>query len=261
MISYMILLFITLVAKMLFNWDGLDKIALAASISGLFFAFADYFNWRLLCEEKQHDLIQGVLSQMITSSEKYKTYLSNKLEENMEILSIIGTGYTPEHPFYDTIEYIKQESSILTEHINNQTTSKEQSEELSKHASDVYIPKINRWKNNEMKLLILGFVLSFVVLVFNSAYTFLSALGSIVTVFSFLIILLTYFLKDIYEDKDIKTIENAVNRMKQTEKKLEDIILHDDDKNMKEELKRYIYIIKTGEHMERKHTKCIEDKK
>jgi hypothetical protein len=48
MLSYLIFLFISLSAKILFDWNGLDIIALAASVSGLLFAISDYINWKIL---------------------------------------------------------------------------------------------------------------------------------------------------------------------------------------------------------------------
>ena len=45
MVSYMAFLIIALLASAIFQWDGLDKIAMATTIAGCFFAFADLAGW------------------------------------------------------------------------------------------------------------------------------------------------------------------------------------------------------------------------
>ena len=49
MLSYIVFLFIAVVVNLVWKWDRLGQIALAASAAGLLFAFADLASWYLSC--------------------------------------------------------------------------------------------------------------------------------------------------------------------------------------------------------------------
>ena len=45
MLSYIIFLVLSILTQIIFDWEGLNIIAIAATIAGCFFAFSDLANW------------------------------------------------------------------------------------------------------------------------------------------------------------------------------------------------------------------------
>ena len=72
MLSYIIFLVIAFLVDCFFAWDGLGKVAMAATLAGLFFAIADLIGWRVASEQDFCKAVQKALKAVIASVDKLK---------------------------------------------------------------------------------------------------------------------------------------------------------------------------------------------
>lgn len=240
-------------ANLFFSWDELEKISLATTLAGLFFAFADFTNWCIVCKNDQYTAARKLLSETIHSVDKHIEHSKKVIKENDDLINCVGTGFKPDHPFNNVRDYAEEESSLYNTHIDKLKKIKEEFGEMNNIVDKKILPKIERLKNIEASLLIVGFISFFAIIAFGNIYSALLAHASLLTVLSFCVIMLTYFLKDVYVDHDKLEFEKMLQNIKQEDEQFEKILNDTNVANKIEEIKKYIYIIKTGEHMEKKN--------
>lgn len=240
MLSYIIFLLITLIANLFFSWDEIEKISLSATFAGLFFAFADFANWRMICKHEQYTAAKKLLSEMIHSIDKRITFCERTIDSNNGLTSLIETKFKSDHPFNDVSNFVKATSSSYKVHAGDMAKMKDECSNMNNHLDKKILPQIGRWKNIEACFLIVGFVSFFVINSFANVYYALLSNASLLTVLSFGIIMLTYFLKDVYVNHDKLNFENLLQNIKQEEEKLEETMLNTDDLELYKEIIKYI---------------------
>ena len=125
MLSYMIFLVISIIAQIFFPWNGLDQIAMAATIAGVFFAFADLAGW------------------YVSNQTNIENSLKETDEHIEEIYSII----------IETIDMETQECSKILELIKPYREHNEHFKELSRLLQDLLETNVQRKQEAKAKLI------------------------------------------------------------------------------------------------------------
>lgn len=212
MISYIMILVSTIISEFCMDWNGIERVALSATIAGSFFAIADFFGWAASFElpiiNAQKECIhsyKSFLQDIIDDSEKDAA----EVQETMKALKPYRNSHKQINDLFEACEELRD---VI---VSTETLANEAYDEANTSESEI-IEK--EGKNNikqylEIAFAACGFFCFFLLLVYDWAVETLLPLNSIITVITFVIIMLNYFLKDVFEDIIKKNIEgfNAVN--------------------------------------------------
>lgn len=251
MLSYMIFLVIAILAQIFFKWEGLDKIAISATVAGCFFAFADlagwYISYRISCEEglrRANDSLIDIYNITLDTTKNMKQeYLDSKkmlmpyAKRDEEIAVLTGMMDTAIAEFEKENEKV-QESIKECYDVNS---------EIDKHEKRNTSIKIV-----EIILVICGFVAFFMLISFQYLVDFLYNYQSFATVIAFLVIMLTYFLRDVIEEKNRQEFDDMI---KKAEEKKEEVKERNDKSKQKaliEKAKLLVESIEKGEQLKTK---------
>lgn len=217
MISYILILISTIAADSLIAWDGIDQIALAATVAGCFFAIADFWGWAA-------SFGFPMVNAQKECNNTYKHYLEEILHESRkdrsELYEAVGLlkPYANSHASVnELIDASKDLASVIE---IAETTARESLIEVAKEETDLKKreKRIVRQKWYEIIFATCGFFIFFILLVFDVAVEVLLPLGSFITVITFAVIMLNYFLKDVLEDTakkevaDLNTVRESVRQ-------------------------------------------------
>lgn len=221
MFSYILILVTTGVVDAYTDWNGLDQIALAATVAGCAFALADYFDWgatymrTMLDKFKQLGDTQRIeLLQTLDETSKDDT-------EIKKAIALLDPYVSTDADVAEIIDRLKK-----LERINNnlKSTAQESMEIINEiERKDEKIEnRCNMMKWLESFFATLGFVIFFVLVIFDSTVEWFIHLSSRITVMAFALIMLNYFMKDVFEgfvqkmiDEIITSGENMANSRNQ----------------------------------------------
>ena len=200
MLSQIIFLFIAVVANLVWKWEGLSQIALAASAAGLFFAFADLAAWYLSCALPYAELF---LEDAISIKENLHKMAEVKKEakDNIDKAISLVQPYLDGRPKLNKIVQDCQDLCSDAEEKVLRFTSIEKDAELLRKKAEKYIKSLKKYRIVELVLACIGFLTFFVLTVFDMLIEAISSYEALITVFSFMVIMLCYYLRDTVEEK------------------------------------------------------------
>lgn len=200
MLSYIIFLAITVFARFRWNWDGLDRIALAASGAGLFFAFADLAGWYISCSLPY---AEAFLKDAIVTEEYVSTIIKDKRETKDNLNSVIAL-LKPHADKKEKIPGIIRDCEKIynsaAEAEKEFTKIKTDTEQLKVHA-EKEVQNIKRVQYLELGLACLGFIAFFTLTCFDKLVELITPYEAVITVSAFVFIMLCYYLRDTVEEK------------------------------------------------------------
>ena len=228
MLSYMIFLALSLVAYWIFSWDGIDRISMAATIAGLFFAFADLMSWFISYNTSYCNSLKMMNQSMI---DIYQKEIGDCGQQNNELESILEMLYPYVTKNKTVPMMIKQLKGQIETNNLNVKKYKDSVFECFEYDKEIVtnLEKNKIYQISEVVLMILGFVLFFNIVSFDSFVSILTQYQSVATIIAFFIIMLNYFLKDCIE-------ENTKQRFDDKRKKSEELKLQ--LKQLNEELNK-----------------------
>lgn len=212
MLSYMVFLSITIIAQVFFLWDGLDRISMAATIAGCFFAFADLANWYVSnnmpfieAVQKDTDAFYAICNAQVES-------VNARRQEMLEIITIL-TPHRDKDDVDSVIEICEEQASEYTVIIDDAQKITDDGNKKMNSLVNREKKKVILCQNTEIFLVTLGFVVFFILLSFDYFANILEPYQSIATVLAFIIIMLNYFLRDILDDITKHKIEEILSRV------------------------------------------------
>ena len=245
MLSYIIFLAVALFVDVFFNWGGLGKVAMAAALAGLLFAIADLIAWRVTCEQDFCSIVQKALSEVILSVDKLKLRSESAIEENHEIIELISSREDRSGELSKILETSQADIRLQEENIQASEKNKSKAEDLNKKMQEMKNRKIRKFKKAETAIIVLGFVSFFVISAFDYLYALLLNVESEITVIAFGVIMVTYFLKDVFENRHKKELEKALGSLKESEGLLERAMQSVTERKRKKEIKTLIDTLET----------------
>lgn len=221
MFSYIAFLVISLIANIAFKWEGLGKIAFAATIAGCFFAFADLANWYV---SFNLPIVEAFLEDYYTFREYYNTaidYLSTKKQNLCTALEML-------RPFREKHEGVEKcalelldYADTMEERIQSLKDSLPEIEEIEDEIKKE-IKNINKFSIIEFAFIVLGFIAFFTVCNFEKICQFILTYNDIATILAFTLIMLNYFLRDILDEKAKEELSTIHNHIKIEQANIED---------------------------------------
>ena len=223
MLSYMIFLAITVFAEIILNWGGLDRISIAATLAGCFFAFADLANWYISSNMQILDAFQKDTDSFLDYCNAKNASLYARRKEALDIIETI-TPYSGRSEHVDALISLceeRVEKLVKAEHDCRESTlngNNELNELLNKARK-----KINKVSIVELVLVTAGFVVFFMLVTFDWLINLLTDYQSIATVLAFILIMLNYYLRDVLDEKTKREIEDILIGVEQQRKEAEEI--------------------------------------
>ena len=218
MLSYLIFLVIALGARIFFEWQGLERIAMAATIAGCFFAFADLASWLISYQTYYTKSLETTVSYLFEINEVAINTANNQKKEAVGIIDII-TPYKHRHKeFEDIIDYENGELEKSEKRISEAEASISEcnriSTEILKHKK-----RIDFFKIGELILLVLGFACFFMIVVFDYFVELITKHQAIATIIAFAVIMVNYYLKDAIEDKTKQELDEMIEAAEESKAK------------------------------------------
>lgn len=244
MLSYIIFLVITIIIRIKFNWTGLGQVALAATIAGCFFAIADILNWYISYKKP----LVGAMREDLLILKQYehaaKEYICRDIEDSKQSIELLQA-------YADEDDRIKEFIDICKTSIPQH---KQMVREIESYEFEMVVTE-EELRNDAARLLgigileaifaTLGFVSFFVLLCFKAIVEIVIPYGETVTVLAFAIIMLTYFLRDILEDKARKDLADINKHIKQEKRNVEKIKAKMTENKCLETAKNLLELIET----------------
>lgn len=222
MLSYIIFLAITVAARLCWNWDGLDRIALAASGAGLFFAFADLAGWYISCSLPYAEaFLEDVISIIagLDTIIKEKGEAKNNMDEVIKLLK----------PYADQKEKIPGIIQNCEKAYNSAAGVEQEFRSLKPDAEQLKVDAEKEVKNIkniqyiELGLACLGFIAFFTLTCFENFVEIISLYEPVITVSAFVFIMLCYYLRDTVEEKIKRKCYEMNEKAEKRKKKIENI--------------------------------------
>ena len=240
MLSYIIFLVIAFLVDCFFAWDGLGKVAMAATLAGLFFAIADLIGWHVASEQDFCKAVQKALKAVIASVDKLKLFSESVIEENKEIVEMISSYDEKDDALDEALRASEAMIVSQKETVEASEKNKNKAEELNEKIIDIKSRKIKRLKKAETSIIVLGFASFFVISSFDYLYALLLRAESSVTVIAFGVIMVTYFLKEIFVNKHTSELENVLGSLTESEVLLSRMMQDVTERKRTKEIKRLI---------------------
>ena len=258
MLSYIIFLLIALIADWFLGWQELNRIALAATLAGVLFAFADLINWYISYEKDFWDTILNTYNTIIESGNTAIVYSQSKIKQYNEIIELLNTQ-KDEHPVLTSIyDFAKEDLVFQKKQISVMETVNKNAEVLI-HNRQKAEKKIKKYKNLETLLFIFGFVLFFITSVFDNIQMVLSNIESTLTVLSFGVIMLTYFLRECIENNYKKQLEEQISITKTSQENIKRMTQEVRDNNVIGTIKEFLENLETNKELKDLLKKAVED--
>lgn len=200
MLSYIIFLVSTIIAQIFFKWDGLDRIAMATTAAGCFFAVADYCGWRASFAKTCYEKLQE-LSNILREFSQIKRDTVEM--QNRQLSNAIETFLPYKATNEDIDSWIIEANKLLEK--NEQTQA---GIDATITTCNTINPKISKGLKRsqytyivEMIFAVLGFIVFFTIIAFDYFALVITPYQSFITIFAFATIMCTYYHKDLYEEK------------------------------------------------------------
>lgn len=246
MLSYIIFLIIALFVSFFGKWNGLDKIVIAATIGGCFFALADYFDWKSMfnkyfCDESK------ALQNGITDCETDELDFIEERKEEIEYILGKAVAYQGRDARFDSL------IAVLYQVLEKDNKSKEKIEQANADDDKYceYIEKLSNRKYDVVSLVltVLGFVSFFSVIVFEYVSDTLSSFQSYFTLVAFLVIMFTYYSKDIIENRTKAEMNELIEKLERHKKEQEESIIEYEKLNLSNRIDEFITNFKEEENI------------
>lgn len=237
MLAYIILLFISIGMAVCTEWDAIERISVAATVAGYFFALADLLGWmqatqipafiavvkeqEALAKRQKSDL--QLVRKRIREMKRALEYLKSLNNKNEKIRSLQDKHTT----ILASFEELECEMQRLSADI----------EELCNHNAKM-IKRYRLFKPAEDILFTLGFLEFLVILVFDNYLQHMLPQSSIISVLAFAIIMSTYFVKDLLDEKYAKQITDSKQKIEMCKTEIEQNKAELKEKPLFDEIKR-----------------------
>ena len=239
MLSYIIILILTLVAGSYFGWDGIDQVALAATIAGFCFAIADYYGWEASYNQPMVDAQKEYLN-------SYRCYLNEVLtlarKDGADIKKAIELlePYCNSHQSvvetldeaYDLADVIDQAKTKANSSLMNLPSKMEAVQKKER--------KIRRSSCTEAIAATMGFLVFFIIIIFDTLAEKLIPTSSIATIAAFILIMLNYFAKDLSEAKIQKDVSETAALTQEMKEKVAEYKVKLQETNLAENAKKMV---------------------
>lgn len=248
MLSYVIFLIISIIASCFFSWNELDKIAMAATVAGLFFAIADLINWYFSYQKEVRMSFLNSEKEVLEAVNMALSLVEKRERESNEVITLTA-------PYVDKRESLKSESLEISKRQNGLQNAAERLSEAKEEMESVYrfsnrmSKKIDKRKDIEIVFLILGFISFFVTVVFNDVFALLLNIESYLTVIAFGIIMATYYAKEFIKNKYEKDHEMFIKTAKWAKEIMEKDLQDETNENTINEIKNTIADIESIEKL------------
>lgn len=208
MLAYIIFLFVSVGVSLCTEWDGIEKISVAATMAGYFFALADLMGWTqttqvpaILTKIDEYEALAQCYQNDI---ESYHAAL-DEIRQAMKYLAKHKNKSKKINEMYAT--YVEVLSDM--EKIENEEPQKDLhiAKTCKRHAK--LRKRLKYLQPSADILFTLGFLDFLVILVFDDYMQRMLPHAEIFTILAFAIIMFTYFLKDILDEKYEKQIESS----------------------------------------------------
>lgn len=240
MLSYMIFLSLALIADIFFAWTGLDRISMAATIAGFFFAFADLANWSASVTLPKLEVVERMADEFPCLIRAHITYYEAKIAEKQEILRIVQPFAAQHDPFANVANASNEEIEHLKGSLNKAQIMLENLPEETKQQLSLARQKIKHRYFIDTLLAVIGFASFFIIITFDWFATLLSGYQSIATTLAFAIIMLSYYLRDILDDKSKKEVEAIMKECEQNHEEAQRLIALSNDSSELKKLQEAI---------------------
>ena len=232
------------------SWNGLDQIAMAATVAGFFFAVTDYYGWKASFEYSIYTKYQRMTDSLI----KYtKLNINTVQNQNSEIAKVLTSLSPRKNEDYRIEQCIKNAENILEK--NKERLQKY--EESLKTCDNLYSKTAAGLKESkkhhaiEFVFGILGFICFFVIIAFSYLVFVITPYQSTVTVFTFALIMLNYYMKDEYQKKKEQETDELFEIVEKQEQRAKEI--NEDNKKLSQDLQQKLEdldlcLIKTPEN-------------
>lgn len=217
MLSYILILLVTVIASAKYEWSGIDQVALATTMAGFFFAFADYFGWDASYNQHLVDAKKEYLS-------TYRSYLNEVLsmankdsEENQQAIDLL----TPYLELHESVAEVLDNAKELADTIEQAKTNASTALLKFPQRMEAVAEKEQKIKKDTLVEAIgatAGFFVFFLFVIFDSLAEKFMPASSLTTVAAFAIIMLNYLAKDLLEggmQKDVAESAALCREMKQ----------------------------------------------
>ena len=221
MLSYIIFLLLTILVDIFTSWAGMERVALAATIAGAFFALADLTNWRVDSYSMHTDAAREKVQAHIDYCNAVFLAEENKKRELEEALDLL----TPYSSKSERIaKALNDAQPLIAQMEQNLVKMKADNEDVGKllESVDNMAETVNDVAKWESRYAICGFVSFFILLTFNKLVEIINPYGALVTVAAFFVIMITYYLRDNMDDTVKKTKEEVSQFISEHQAELEE---------------------------------------
>lgn len=198
MLSYIIFLLVSLLARIIFKWDGVGNIARAATIAGCFFAFSDLANWYCSYLNYYINSLREIMNYVTQTEKIILDTTLYKIKESDDVVASIASYRDKHENFEEFLGYFR-ETSIEENRHKEESQQRLAELEEGKNEIEKHLKPVNVMKTIELVLITLGFIVFFMIIVFEKIDNILIAYQDFATIIAFIIIMLNYFLKDVIE--------------------------------------------------------------
>lgn len=222
MLSYIIFLVATVIIRFCFGWTGLGQVALAATIAGCFFAFADLMGWYISHKKPLVEAMQEDLKVFKRYGDTAQEYIRRDIQGSEQAMALVRTYADEENrvkQFISVCEAAAPRLQEMIEDIERYKSAMDETEEVLKEDSR----KLFWIGVFEVAFAICGFIAFFLLLCFGTVVEIVAPYGEVVTVLAFAIIMLNYFLRDVLEDHAKKDLEDINKHIQQEKNNIEEI--------------------------------------
>lgn len=223
MLSYIIFLVITVIIKFCFGWTGLGQVALAATIAGFFFAFADLLNWYISYKKPLVDAIKSEAAILKQFTHEAKEHIRKDADDIKQAVEIVKAYANKNNRIQEFIDRCEETNHGCYQFIDAIEGCKLEMNKIEK-GLDKITNKLSRIGTLEVVLAILGFVAFFLLLCLKPIVEFVMPFGETITVLAFVTIMFNYFLRDVLEDKGKKELTDMNNQITHDRAYVEDVI-------------------------------------
>lgn len=221
MLSYILVLLVTVIVSAEFEWHGIDQVALATTMAGFFFAIADYFGWEASYNQHLVDAKKEYLN-------TYRFYLNEVLsmankdsEEIQQAIDLLNPYLDSHESVAEVLDTAKELADTIDQAKTNASTAllafPKRMEAVSK--------KERKIKNGSFVEAIgatAGFFVFFLFVIFDSLAAVFMPASSVTTVAAFAIIMLNYLAKDLLEGKMQKDVSESAALCREMKQKATD---------------------------------------
>lgn len=246
MLSYMIFLVIALLASVIFKWEGLDRIAMAATIAGCFFAIADLCNWEASFLDYFYDKLIAVHQNLIDLDQTAIKYVQDR-DQEMEHIIEKAKPYRDKHPKCEELiaiatDVLKTGVERKEDHSNSLLELNESFKKLKKEKE-----KSKRFEKAELYLMIWGFVLFFSIIVFDYFVCILTKYQTWATIIAFVVIMYNYYAKDVIEENQKIVLEGLTQKTTNNKLEMEKLVRELQELNLSDQVDSLIEAIEKKE--------------